>query len=103
TGVTMTHVPYNGNAPAVQSIVAGQTQVFFSSITGVLPHVRSGKLKALGVTQSKRSPYMPDMPTMPEMGLDMASSSWFGLYAPARTPAPILDLLYREVAEAVNH
>jgi tripartite-type tricarboxylate transporter receptor subunit TctC len=102
TGVAMTHVPYNGNAPAVQSIVSGQTQVFFSSIPGVLPHVRSGKLKALAVTQPRRSPYMPDMPTLPEMGLDMATTSWFGLYAPARTPEPILDLLYREVAEAVN-
>jgi tripartite-type tricarboxylate transporter receptor subunit TctC len=102
TGVTMTHVPYNGNAPAVQSIVSGTTQVFFSSIPGVLPFVRSGKLKALAVTQPKRSPYMPDMPTMTEMGLDMASSSWFGFYAPARTPAAVVDLLYREVADAIN-
>jgi tripartite-type tricarboxylate transporter receptor subunit TctC len=85
----------------VQSIVSGTTQVFLSSIPGVLPFVRSGKLKALAVTQAKRSPYMPDLPTLHEAGLDMDTSSWFGLYAPAKTPAPILDALYREVAAAI--
>jgi tripartite-type tricarboxylate transporter receptor subunit TctC len=101
TGVDMTHVPYNGNAPAVQSIVSGTTQVFLSSIPGVLPNVRSGKLKALAVTLPKRSPDMPDLPTLLEEGIAADTTSWFGLYAPAQTPQQVVDLIYRETSAAI--
>jgi tripartite-type tricarboxylate transporter receptor subunit TctC len=102
TGAPLTHVPFKGNAPAVQSILAGHTQVFFSSIPGVVRHVRAGKLKGLAVTSAKRSPYLPELPTLAEGGLRIETKSWFALFAPAGTPQPIIDRLYREADAAVK-
>ena len=68
TGAKLTHVPYNGNAPAVQSVVAGETQAFVTPISGVLPQIRAGKLRSLMVSSTTRSPQLPDSPTMVELG-----------------------------------
>src|SRR5690242_9352107 len=103
TGAPMTHVPYKGNAPAVQSIVAGQTQVFFSSIPGIVRQVAAGKLKALAVASAERSPYLPGVPTLAESGLNVKIKSWFALLAPARTPQAIVERLYREAEAAVKN
>lgn len=103
TGADLTHVPYKGNAPAVQSIVAGHTQAFFSSVPGVLRHVQAGKLRALAVTSPRRSSYLPDLPTLREAGVNVDTLSWFGLLAPAGTPPPIVERLHREAAAAVQH
>ena len=103
TGVPMTHVPFKGNAPAVQSMLSGQTQVFFSSLPGVLQQIRGGKLRSLAVTSATRSSFAPDLPTMRESGVpEMDLSSWYALFAPAKTPQAVIDLLYREAAAAVH-
>ena len=102
-GAPMTHVPYKGNAPAVVSIVAGETQVFVSGITGVLPHIKAGKVKALAVTSAKRAPSLPDLPTFAEAGVPgVEVEAWFGLYAPAGTPRAVVDRLHREVVAAAK-
>jgi tripartite-type tricarboxylate transporter receptor subunit TctC len=94
----MTHIPYKGNSQATQSILAGETQVFFGALPGTLPHVQAGKLKALAIMARERSPFLPKVPTSVELGYPkLVSSNWFGLIAPAGTPKPILDLLYREI------
>jgi tripartite-type tricarboxylate transporter receptor subunit TctC len=96
-GVPMTHVPYKGNQPASQSIAAGETQVFMAGSAGVLPHLRSGKVRALAALGPERLAELPDVPTMREAGYPrMVMESWFALYAPAATPPAILAQLHRE-------
>jgi tripartite-type tricarboxylate transporter receptor subunit TctC len=99
----MTHVPYNGNAPAVQSLVAGQTQAFITPIAGVLQHVRAGKLRALAVTSAKRSPVLPDVPTFAELGQPrFVAVAWFSVLVPVKTPDPVVDTLHREVVRVLQ-
>lgn len=94
----MTHIPYKGNSQATQSILSGETQVFFGALPGTLQHVQAGKLKALAIMSRERSPFLPKVPTSVELGYPkLTASNWFGLIAPAGTPKPILDLLYREI------
>lgn len=100
-GVDMVHVPYKGSAPAVSDLLGGQVQVMFDS--SVVPHVRSGKLKALAVTSAKRSSALPDVPTMAEAGLPgYESTAWFGILAPAGTPEPILARLHAELTAVLR-
>lgn len=95
----MTHVPYKGNAQATQSILAGETQVFFGALPGTLAHVQAGKLRALALMSRERSPHLPSLPTSVELGYPkLLASNWFGLAAPGGTPKPIIDLLHREIA-----
>jgi tripartite-type tricarboxylate transporter receptor subunit TctC len=97
-GVQMTHVPYKGSAPALQDLIAGQVQLMFDNLPPSLPQIKAGKLRALAVTTAKRSPALPDLPTIAESGLPgFESSSWFGLLAPAGTPQPIVAKLNAEV------
>ena len=99
----MIHVPYKGNAPATQSIVAGETQVFFGALPGTLQHIRAGKLRALAVMSNERSTFIPDVPTSRELGHPkLLAANWFGMIAPAGTPKEILDRLYREIAAIVK-
>ena len=99
----MIHVPYKGNAPATQSIVAGETQVFFGALPGTLQHIRTGKLRALAVMSNERSTFIPDVPTSRELGHPkLLAANWFGMIAPAGTPKEILDRLYREIAAIVK-
>ena len=93
-GVDMLHIPYKGNAPAVTDLVGGQVQLMFDNIPISLQQVRAGKLRALAVTGPKRSPVLPDVPTIAEAGLPGFSvTSWFALFAPAGTPENIIAIL----------
>ncbi|KDP87444.1 LacI family transcriptional regulator [Cupriavidus sp. SK-3] len=95
-GVKMLHVPYKGSAPAVSDLLAGQINLMFDS--SVAPYVKSGKLRALAVTSAKRSPVLPDVPTMAEAGLPgYEATAWFGILAPAGTPPAIVDKLSRNL------
>src|SRR5262245_28759454 len=94
TGVNIVHVPYRGTAPMLAAIVAGEIQVVIDPLTTVLPHIQSGKLRALASTSPKRSPKLPDTPTMAEAGFPMLQTSfWLGVVAPAGTPPAIISKL----------
>jgi tripartite-type tricarboxylate transporter receptor subunit TctC len=102
-GIDMIHVPYKGSAPALVDVVAGNTSMMFVDILSAMPHVRSGRLKALGVTGFRRSTAAPDIPTIAEQGLPQFNgSTWLGLVAPAGTPADIVARLSAETARALN-
>ena len=100
--IELVHVPYKGGADNTTAVVAGQCDMTFGSALTVIPHIRSGALKGLGATTSRRIKTLPDMPTIAESGLpgyDIAS--WFGLLAPAGTPAAIVNLLQSEIVRAL--
>jgi tripartite-type tricarboxylate transporter receptor subunit TctC len=100
TGVQMTHVPYKGSAPAVSDLLGGQVQIMFDNLPSALPHIKAGKLKALGVTSAKRAPALPDVPTIAESGVPgYEASSWFGLLAPAGTSRDVVTKINAEVAK----
>jgi tripartite-type tricarboxylate transporter receptor subunit TctC len=102
-GVDMVHVPYRGAAPAMQALLAGDTQLMFDNLASAMPQVKAGKLRALAVTTAKRSPLVPDLPTMAEAGLkDFDISTWFGLLAPAGTPQPIVAKWNAEVTRILD-
>ncbi|HEY4375157.1 MAG TPA: tripartite tricarboxylate transporter substrate binding protein [Burkholderiales bacterium] len=102
-GVEMIHVPYKGAGPAIQDVVAGQLQLVIPSMPTVVPLVKSGRLRALAITASKRSEQVPDVPTVAEAGLpNYDATSWFGFSAPAGTPRPIIDKLNHEMVAALN-
>jgi tripartite-type tricarboxylate transporter receptor subunit TctC len=103
TGVKLQHVPYKSAAEAVQAALAGQTQAMFDNPPTVMAQIRAGGLRALGVAARQRIPQLPDVPTIAESGVpNFEASSWFGLVAPARTPAPIVERLAAETAKAVQ-
>lgn len=98
-GVVMLGVPYKGSAPAVSDTIGGQTQVMFPSLFTALPHVKSGKLKAMAVAGPKRSALLPDVPTMKEAGVEgVEVEQWYGFFAPAKTPKPVID----QINKALN-
>lgn len=98
TGLHIVHIPYNGAPPAAQSLAAGDTQLLFSVPSVVMPHIRSGKIKALAVTSATRFPLLPDLPTVAESGLPRFESlTWNGILVPAGTPADIVLRLNREI------
>ena len=98
-GLDIMHVPYKGAPSAVVDLLSGQVQLALLSAPGVVPHVKAGRLRALAVTNAKRSALLPELPTMSESGLPgYESEGWHGLCAPARTPRPVVDRLYREIA-----
>src|SRR5882724_6261409 len=97
TGVKMQHVPYRGSAPAMTDMLAGQVQVIFDNMPSVLPHIKSGALRALAVTTAARSPELPDVPTVGETVKDYEASAWFGVGAPKGTPKEIIEKLNHEV------
>jgi tripartite-type tricarboxylate transporter receptor subunit TctC len=96
-GVKMTHIPYRGGAPAVMDTVAGRTQVLFSAGTQTLPHVQTGKLKLLAVTEESRSPLLPDVPTVAETLPGYELSVWYGAFGPAGMPPELTARLNREI------
>jgi tripartite-type tricarboxylate transporter receptor subunit TctC len=98
-GLEMTHIPYKGGAPAIQSVIAGDTQLTFGTPPSVLPMVAAGRLKALGVTSPQRSPLVPDVPGMVEAGMPGYSMNfWYGFFVPAGTPPDIV----KKVFDAAN-
>ncbi|MBC7779869.1 MAG: tripartite tricarboxylate transporter substrate binding protein [Proteobacteria bacterium] len=101
-GVKMMHVPYRGSAPAMADLVAGQVGVGFPGIAGVLGFVNSGKLRALGVTSTRRSPLLPNVPTIAEAGVPgFDLLQWFGVSGPRAIPEPIVALLHKQSLRAV--
>ena len=93
-GVVMLGVPYKGSAPAISDTIGGQTQFMFPSLFTALPHVKSGKLKAMAVAGPKRSPLLPDVPTLKEAGVDGVDvQQWYGIFAPAKTPKAVVEKL----------
>ena len=103
-GVDITMVPYKGTADAVNAVLGGQTQLDFDAASQVLPHVKAGKLKPLAVLGAKRSPLLPEVPTMAEAGLPSYNfTNWFGLVAPAGLPRDITEKLQNDVVEALQN
>jgi tripartite-type tricarboxylate transporter receptor subunit TctC len=97
------HIPYNGNGPAGTAVIAGQVEILFGSLPAVLPHAKSGRVRALAVGTPKRSPSLPEVPTVAESGYaGFDASLWLALMAPAGTPAPIIERLNKEVIAAVS-
>jgi len=102
-GIKLTHVPYRGAAPSITDLLAGQIDGVVDNPPTVLPHIRSGRLRALAVAARGRLPLLPDVPTAAEAGVpNYEASSWFGVMAPARTPQPIIERLHKELAAAVR-
>jgi tripartite-type tricarboxylate transporter receptor subunit TctC len=102
-GVNITHVPYKGAPQAVTDLIGGSVNLMFNSIPPVLQHIKSGRLKLLGVSSAKRSPQLPDVPTVSEAGVPgYESITWFGLLAPAKTPKPIVARLNEALVKVVR-
>ena len=102
-GVKLQHVPYRDSATLLSDLVTGRVTMFFGSIASVLPQARDGQLRALAVTSLRRSPAMPELPTLDELGFSgFDAGAWFGLMAPAGTPAPIVAMLHDEAQMAVT-
>ncbi len=102
TGIKMVHVPYKGTAPALQDLIGGQIQVMMDVPSSMLPHVRAGKIKALGMASEKRVAVAPDLPTLIESGVNVVGGTWVGLLAPLGTPKPVVEKLAREAASALR-
>ena len=101
-GIRMTHVPYKGGGPALIDLVSGDLQVMFSTYVVAVPHVNSGKLRALAVTTARRQPLLHDLPPIAETLPGFDISNWNGIFAPARTPPQIADRLFAEINRAMR-
>jgi tripartite-type tricarboxylate transporter receptor subunit TctC len=102
-GVDLQQVPYRGSTGVIPDLLAGRLNTFFGNITNVLPLIREGKLRAFGVTSRKRSPQIPELPTIEELGFPgFDATAWFGLMAPAGTPGPIVDKLHKETVRILG-
>jgi tripartite-type tricarboxylate transporter receptor subunit TctC len=105
TGTFMVHLPYRGSGPALIDLMAGNVDVMFDNLPSAMPHIKSGRLKALAVTSAQRSGALPELPTVEEAGgavlKGYEASSWFGLLAPAGTPKDVVDRVQQETAKAL--
>jgi len=102
-GLFIVHIPYNGNGPAGTAVIAGDVEFLFGSLPAVLPHAKSGRVRPLAVGTPKRSPSLPDVPTVAESGFaDFDASLWLAVMAPAGTPAPVVDRLHKEIVAVVQ-
>ena len=103
TGTYMVHFPYRGSGPALLDLIGGNMDLMFDNLPSAMPHIKSGKLKALAVTSAERSAALPDLPTVAEAGplKGYEASSWFGLLAPAGTPADVVNRVQQETAKAL--
>jgi tripartite-type tricarboxylate transporter receptor subunit TctC len=102
TSTKVVHVPYSGGGPAAVGVMGNNVQMLFSSVLPVLGLVKGGQLKPIAIAADKRSPLLPDVPTFAEGGVDYKFSTWFGLLAPARTPADIIATLNRNTVETLQ-
>jgi tripartite-type tricarboxylate transporter receptor subunit TctC len=102
-GIKMTHVAYKGSGQAVTDLLGGHIQLMFSGFSSTLPHIKSGKLRALAQTGEKRSPALPDVPTIAESGFPkFEATAWYGVHAPAKTPKPVVNRLNAELVKALK-
>ena len=102
-GIKMLHVPYKGGNPAMADLLGGRVQVFFSTVAVARPHLQAGKIRGLGVTTAKRTPALPNVPTIADSGLPgYAVSGWYGIVAPRGTPKAAIDKLHAAVLVAVR-
>jgi tripartite-type tricarboxylate transporter receptor subunit TctC len=105
TGTFMLHLPYGGSGPALTDLIAGNTDLMFDNLPSSLPHIKSGRLKAIAVTSARRAPALPELPTIEEAGgpalKGYEASSWFGLLAPAGTPMDVVNRVQAETAKAL--
>ncbi len=103
TKVDMIHIPYKGSAPAVTDLLGNQIAIMFDNMPSAIQHVRSGKLRPLAVTTAKRSPELPDVPTVAEAGVPgYEATSWFGLFAPTKTPADVQAKLHAAIIKVLQ-
>ena len=103
TGTNMQHIPYRGSGPAINDVLGGQVPVYFDQVSASLPHIKSGKLKALAVSWSSRLDVLPDVPTYAEVGhADINDPSWFGLVAPKNTPAATVERVQKAIVAALK-
>jgi tripartite-type tricarboxylate transporter receptor subunit TctC len=103
TGTDIVHIPYKGSAPAITDLLAGQTNMMFDNIPSALPHIKSGKLRAIATTGAKRDPALPDLPTIAESGVKgYESGVWFGIMVPAATPRDIVMKLNAAAVQATK-
>ena len=103
TGVDMVHVPYKGAQPALTDVIAGQAQLMFATSASVIPYIRAGRLRALAVTTARRSPSVPELPTVAEAGVPgFEAITWHGVVVPAATPAALVDRLNRDIVAALG-
>ena len=99
TGITAIHVPYKGAGAAAAAVVGGQSQALFTATGAVIPHLKAGRLRALGVASAKRAPSLPDVPTIAEAGVPgYAVEGWYAMLAPGRTPRPVIAKIYADVS-----
>ena len=98
TKANLLHVPYKGAAPAITDLLGGQVSAFFGDVPGLLPHVQSGKLRAIGIAATKRHPLLPEVRTLAEQGLPgVDTNNWYALFAPAKTPPVVINALNEAV------
>lgn len=102
TGIDAVQVPYKGSAPGVADLLGGNVQFMFNALPSMLPHIQSGKLRALGTTGTKRAPQLPDTPTVKEAVPGYEVTTWYSFVAPAGTPQPVIDRLNNEISEILN-
>lgn len=103
TGMKLTHVPYKGSSQAQTDLIGGQVDLTFDTVVSMMPHIKSGKLRPLAVSTLKRSPLLPDVPTLHELGVsNFEVGAWLGILAPAGTPKPIVDKLNQELNLALD-
>ena len=99
SGLDIVHIPFKGGGPAMMDVIAGNTQIAIGSLIQTLPHIRSGRLKPLGVGSAARVPALPDVPTISEAGVPgYEATNWWGIVAPASTPRPVIERLHRELS-----
>ena len=102
-GTTMVHVPYKGGAPAMIALISGEVQLVFATAETAVPQIKSGKIRALGVTMAKRTALLPDLPTIAESGLPgYEANNWYGILLPAKTPRAIVERLHRETVKVLT-
>jgi tripartite-type tricarboxylate transporter receptor subunit TctC len=100
--IEMTHVPYKGSTQTIPALLSGESDVTYVALGFVLPLIKSGKLKALAVTSPKRLAQLPNIPTLSELGLDPGTQAWVGIFAPAKTPVPVIEQLNQAFTKAVH-
>lgn len=98
--LNMTHVPYKGSAPAISDLLGGHIPMMFDSTIAIMPHIKSGKVRPIAISSAKRSPLLPDVPTFAEAGIPAVESyAWYGLFAPAKTPAAVINKINAETVK----